>query len=159
MPACPHCRTNTTVSRVPTLVVDGLRTTPAKGTTPLQWQGTTYYIPLQTADNAAARLALRLFPTPRMRNPPILDVPMEGARSMDTRMRLHGVMDSDMIKALKIVEPGTRQYEKAMAAAQARQARAAQRWQQACYCGIDDCVFIPGEAATARPEEMESLLY
>src|SRR4051812_34731034 len=76
LPACPRCGQNTRVSQVPGLVAAGLGTTPAKGTTPLQWQGTTYYVPLQAGDSPAARLAIRLFPTARMRKLPIPEVQM-----------------------------------------------------------------------------------
>ena len=215
MPACPRCRQATTVGRVPDLIDAGLSTTPAKGTAPLQWQGTTYYAPFQTADSPAARLALRLFPTKRMRDPPIPEVQMPKGRSIPQQTMViwlacflifiaigflilgtgvvylvivgllgmarafaqmqrmaaweqrrlgragsfHMVEDSRVTQAFKAVEPGTPHYKKAMAAAEAKQARAADRWQRACYCPADDCIFIPGEPAIAPPEQMESLLY
>jgi hypothetical protein len=37
--------------------------------------------------------------------------------------------------------------------------KAKARWDQAYYCGRDDCVFIPGEAESVPSHDLARLLY
>ncbi|MGI8588920.1 MAG: hypothetical protein ACR2M0_14740 [Chloroflexia bacterium] len=72
-PACPRCGRGDWGARVPDVVRKGLYTEKVPGTAPLEWQGTTYYLPLQKSVSEETMLAQRLFPSAKLRQPPAPD--------------------------------------------------------------------------------------
>jgi len=59
---CPHCRQLDTVRKVSAIVAEGVSVGHYQSTAPVQWQGKTYYLPVQRETTSSTLLAQRLAP-------------------------------------------------------------------------------------------------